>query len=261
MALVAAEFLGTALLVTVGVSVVILAFGAGSPVAAVLPSPAWRRLLTGFGFGSVGALIALSPLGRISGAHVNPAVTAAFWLKGAMAGPLAVAYVLAQLVGAVVGALPLRFWGPLGASVRFGATVPGASVAPAAAVAGEALTTAALLLGLFLFVGHRRLRPFTPLLFPFLYAAMVFLEAPISGTSTNPARSLGPAVVAGAWHDWWVYWLGPALGTALGAGAHALTRLRRFEVDVAKLYHFAHDPHGVLRVARREGGWDAHRSG
>ncbi len=257
----AAELVGTALLIAFGVSLVILAFGAGSPVAALLPSPGWRRLLTGFGFGSVGALIALSPFGRVSGAHINPAVTAAFWLKGAMGGPLAFAYVLAQLAGAVLGALPLLLWGTMGESLQFGATVPGSSVAPAAAVAGEALTTAALLLGLFLFVGHPRLRPFTPLLFPFLYAAMVFLEAPLSGTSTNPARSLGPAVVAGAWHDWWVYWLGPALGIALAAGAHALTRLRRFEVEVAKLYHFAHDPHGVLRAARREGGGDARRSG
>jgi aquaporin Z len=51
-------------------------------------------------------------------------------------------------------------------------------------------------------------RPFTPAMFPFLYAVMVYLEAPISGTSTNPARSFGPAIVSGQWQGWWIYWLG-----------------------------------------------------
>jgi aquaporin Z len=254
-AMVAAEFAGTALLVAAGVSVVIVDFGAGSPVTAALPSAGLRRLVTGFGFGTVGALIAISPIGKISGAHINPVVTAAFWLKGVMRGPLALSYVVAQLAGAVVGALPLLLWGGTGASVRFGATVPGEGFGAAAALAGEIVTTAALVLGLFVFVGHRRLRRFTPLLFPLLYAVMVYVEAPISGTSTNPARSLGPAVVAGAWHLWWVYWLGPAVGGVLGVGAHAFSWVRRFEVEVAKLYHFEHDPHGVLRAVRRRGAW------
>ena len=59
----------------------------------------------------------------------------------------------------------------------------------------------------------RRLRPFTPALFPVLYAVMVYLEAPVSGTSTNPARSLGPAIVSGSWHGWWISWAGPFVGT------------------------------------------------
>jgi aquaporin Z len=242
-----AEFAGTALLVAVGVSLVIVDFGSGSPIVTALPGAGLRRLLTGFGFGTVGALIAVSPIGRASGAHINPVVTLAFWLKGALRGRLALAYVIAQLAGAVVGALPLLLWGRTGASVRFGATAPGSGWSPAAALAGEVVTTSALILGLLLFVGHRRLRPFTPLLFPFLYAIMVYVEAPISGTSTNPARSLGPAVVADLWHGWWVYWAGPLLGALLGVATHTFTWVRRFEVEVAKLYHFEHDPHGVFR--------------
>ena len=67
-----AELVGTAALVLVGLSLVVLMFGDGSPVAPVIPSEGWRRLITGFLFGTTGALIALSPVGRRSGAHINP---------------------------------------------------------------------------------------------------------------------------------------------------------------------------------------------
>ena len=77
-----AELLGTAVLVLVGLSLVILMFGEGSPIPSVLPSEGWRRLITGFLFGTTGALIALSPVGERSGAHINPIVTLAFRLMG-----------------------------------------------------------------------------------------------------------------------------------------------------------------------------------
>jgi len=159
---------------------------------------------------------------------------------------LAAAYVVAQTVGGILGALPLLAWGGLGRSVRFGATVPGAAYGTWLALAGEVVTTFCLVFGLFLFLGHDRLRRFTPALFPVLYAVMVLLEAPVSGTSTNPARSLGPAVVADAWAAWWVYWAGPALGAALACFTLRLGFFRRFEFEVAKVYHFALDPHGVF---------------
>jgi len=253
-ALCGAEFAGTALLVAAGVSLVILDFGAGSPVAAAIRSEAARRALTGFGFGCVGALIAVSPLGKTSGAHINPAVTLAFWLNGTMRASYAVGYVAAQLAGGVAGALPLLAWGRVGASIAYGATVPGSGVGAWTALAGETATTAALVVGLFVLLGRRTLRRFTPLLFPALYALMVWLEAPISGTSTNPARTLGPAVVSGVWRAWWVYVAGPAAGALLAVSSHRLTWLRRFEVEVSKVYHFGHDPHGALCRNRRAPG-------
>ena len=76
------ELIGTALLVAVGLSVVIFDFGAGSPMLRLLPDAGLRRLITGFLFGSTGALIAISPVGKISGAHINPVVTLAFHIKG-----------------------------------------------------------------------------------------------------------------------------------------------------------------------------------
>jgi glycerol uptake facilitator-like aquaporin len=74
---IASELIGTALLVLAGLSLVILMFGTGSPMARVIPGEGLRRLITGFLFGTTGACIALSPVGRVSGAHINPAVTLA----------------------------------------------------------------------------------------------------------------------------------------------------------------------------------------
>jgi len=111
-----------------------------------------------------------------------------------------------------------------------------------------------LIVGLFLFLGHRRLRRFTPLLFPFLYAVMVYLEAPVSGTSTNPARSLGPSVISGVWSGWWIYFAGPLIGTLAGLGLHQFTWLNRFEVEIAKIYHFQHDRYSVFKTAASTGG-------
>jgi aquaporin Z len=250
--LVAAELAGTFLLVTVGVSFVVIAFGRGSPELAAIPSAALRRLVTGFLFGSTGALIAVSPLGKLSGAHINPVVTLAFWLRRQIGGRLAAAYVAAQLAGAALAAAPLWAWGRMGASAEYGATLPGAAYGAWCAVAGEAATTCALVGGLLFFLGNRCRRPFTPLLFPFLYASMVWAEAPLSGTSTNPARTLGSALASGQWTGWWVYLVGPILGTLAALAIHRLRLLGTIEVEVAKLYHFEHDHFGVLGPKRRE---------
>jgi len=243
-----AELIGTALLVAVGLSIVIADFGRGSPLDPMLPGEAWRRLITGFLFGTTGALIALSPLGKESGAHINPAVTLGFWLMGRLRARHAVGYVVCQLAGALVGAVPLLAWGATGRSVAYGATVPGPAYGAPWALLGEAVTTFALVFGLFFFLRHRSLRPYTPALFPPLYAIMVWLEAPVSGTSTNPARSLGPAVISGDWHGWWIYWLGPLIGTLLAVAAYRWAGWEQRLIEVAKIYHFDHDRYGIFRM-------------
>ena len=240
------EFIGTALLVAMGCSFVVWDFGRGSPVIHWIPSAGLRRALTGFLFGCVGGSIAVTRIGKVSGAHINPVVSLAFWVKGKLTGRLALRYVIAQLAGGITGALPLLLWGAMAQSTADAATVPGSAGVWVAAL-GEVSATFCLIVGLFSFVGHRSLRRFTPLLFPFLYAFLVYWEAPLSGTSTNPARSLGPALVAAAWHGWWIYWVGPGLGAALALGFLTLgVPLTRWDMEVAKLYHFHHDPAGVF---------------
>ena len=74
------ELLGTGLLLLIGLSLVTVMFGTGSPIVKLIPYIGYRRLITGFLFGSTGALIAISPIGKVSGAHINPVVTMAFLL-------------------------------------------------------------------------------------------------------------------------------------------------------------------------------------
>jgi aquaporin Z len=72
----------------------------------------------------------------------------------------------------------------------------------------------------------------------------LYAEAPISGTSTNPARSFGPAIISGVWQGWWIYWVGPLLGTLAAILACSFLAQR---IEVAKLYHFESDRRRLFR--------------
>ena len=232
------ELIGTALLVFGGLSVVIVMFGEGSPMARLVPNVPLRNTLTAFLFGTIGSAIAVSRIGTESGAHINPAVTLGFWLMRKLDLRAAIGYVVAQLLGACIGALPLLAWGAMGRSVAFGATVPGNGYSTSVVLMGEIITTFGLVATLCVFLGFRQLRQFTPFVIPFLYAVMVPLEAHISGTSTNPARTLGPALISGRWDGWWIYWLGPMLGSLIAILA---CRSLAKRIEVAKVYHFEND--------------------
>ena len=91
-----AEFVGTALLILLGLSVVIFMFGSGSVMADLIPNIKVRQSLTGFIFGSIGASISLTALGKESGAHINPAVTMVFWLFKKIDSQTAFFYVIMQ---------------------------------------------------------------------------------------------------------------------------------------------------------------------
>jgi aquaporin Z len=155
---------------------------------------------------------------------------------------------MAQLSGAILGALPLLAWGSMGRSVAFGATLPGDGYPIETVLLGEVITTFAMVAGLCVFLGFRRIRPFTPAMFPFLYAVMVYAESPISGTSTNPARSLGPAIVSGQWQGWWIYWVGPLIGSIAACLVCSLLAKR---ITVAKLYYFDSDRDRLFRRTGR----------
>jgi aquaporin Z len=239
----AAELVGTALLIFVGLSIVIALWGRNAPLAALPITADARRLLNGFLFGSVGAAIAFSPIGKMSGAHINPAMTFAFWLEGKMRWRDAGCYVTAQMVGAALGALALLVWGAVGSSEAWGAAVPRSGVPGWLPVAGEAGCTFLLVLLIFLFAAHKSTQPFTPLVNPPLFAVLTWLEAPLSGASANPARSFGPELVGWLWQGWWVYWAGPLFGAALAVVVLRFGVLGGHRPHEARLCHFGH--HGA----------------
>ena len=191
----------------------------------------------------------MSPIGKVSGAHINPAVTMVFWLFRKIEGRLAITYILAQLTGAIVGCLPLLLWGQMGRSIDFGATFPGVRITLCRPLYGRSyyhlyygLTSCYISLdsGEYVSLHH--------ICFLFLYAIMVPLEADISGTSTNPARSLGPAVISGQWDGLWIYIIGPLAGALLASLACSLLAKR---ITIAKLYHFDSESEGDALLRRK----------
>lgn len=233
-----AELLGTAALVFFGLSAVVFDFAPGLPLSHLVPDSSVRRLITGLLFAGTGSLVAISPLGKLSGAHINPSVSLAFWIHGKLHTADFVGYVLGQFLGAIGGALLLALaWGRYAASVQDGVTLPGAGYPLAVVFLAETLLTFLLVLLIFAFVSRHSLMRWTPLMNWILVATMVWLEAPISGTSLNPARSLGPAVIAWVWHAQWLYVVAPPLGAVLAVGAFRLLTVGERDVLTGKLFH------------------------
>jgi aquaporin Z len=231
----ACEFFGTALMLFIGVSAVAFMWAPGSPVP-VLQSGALRRLFTGILFAGGATAVVYSPLGQISGGHINPAVTLAFWRMGKVPARDAVVYIAAQFLGALAGAYAAGVaWGPLTTGVQYAATVPGAGYSWAGALAAEAAITFLLVFTIFICVNKPRIAPRTGLICGSLVALLVMIEAPVTGTSLNPARTLGPALLAPAYTDLWIYFAGPIAGALLAVAAYR--GQWGSQTVCAKLYH------------------------
>jgi aquaporin Z len=212
-----------------------LVLGDGSPVRDAISSESVRLLLTGVLVGGCVSLIVISPLGRLSGAHINPAVTLAFRIVGRVSGHDVIGYLFAQLVGAAAGALVFRLlWGSVALSVDGGVTHP--AVSTLGAIALEAGMTALLVALIFVFVSRARLARWTPLMLWPLIGALVWRGSKYTGTSLNPARSAGPALAFSDFADLWLYFLAPVLG-ALAVAALWRRRHPRAWPMTAKLFH------------------------
>jgi aquaporin Z len=231
----AAEAAGTALLLLCVLSAAALDFGAGSPVADAVPSTSVRLLVTGVLVGASVALITVSPVGRLAGGHLNPAVTLAFGVLGRVSRHDLAGYLAAQFTGALAGALAFHLvWGSVALSVRGGVTHP--RVVMPEALALEAGMTALLVAIIFLFVSQERLARWTPVAVWALLAVLIWKVSPYTDTSLNPARSEGPALAFSDLPDLWIYFVGPL------AGALAVALLWRgarpsMHPKTAKLFH------------------------
>jgi aquaporin Z len=206
----------------------------------------------GMGMGASIIAIVLSPWGKQSGAHFNPAVTFTFYRLGKVASWDAAFYSSAQFLGAVAGvalASLLLQGAPGHGAVRYAATVPGIYGNAIALVAEMAISF--ILMSAILFASnHAALAPYTHYFAAILVAAYIAFESPLSGASTNPARTFGPALYANNWHALWVYFIAPPMGM-LGAAEFFLLVRKRRGPYCAKLHH-----HNDKRCIFRHSGTD-----
>lgn len=210
----------------------------GSPVRAALDSAFLRRMFIALAMGLTAVGLITSPWGQRSGAHMNPAVTLSFWYLGKIETWDAVFYVVAQFLGGAAGVYASYLaLGPAlsDAAVNFAVTVPGPQGAGVAFVAELAIS--AMLMYTVLTVSNSRVwTRFTPYFAGTLVTLYITFEAPLSGMSMNPARTVGSAVVANEWRSLWVYFAAPLAGMAGAATVFAYLRGRR-GVFCAKLHH------------------------
>lgn len=203
-----------------------------------IPSAFLRRVLTGIAMGITAVGLIYSPFGQRSGAQMNPSVTLAFYRLGRIKPVDTMCYIASQLAGGVAGVLIARIL--LGdrlaaPQVRFAATVPGAS-GLALAIAGEFVISFLLMTVVLHVSADSRLARFTGLAAGLLVATYITLEAPLSGMSMNPARTLASAVHAKVWVGVWIYVVVPPLAM-LAAGELYMRRLAGAAAGCCKLYH------------------------
>jgi aquaporin Z len=162
-------------------------------------------------------------MGTVSGAHLNPAVSVAFALRGNFPWRRVPAYIAAQFAGSVLAVLLL--WALIGRHGSAGLTLPGPGVSVWVALAWEVLLTAGLvsvILGTA--SGAQQIGPFAAIGVGGYIALAGLWGAPVSGASMNPARSLGPALVLGNWTAWWAYLIGPLAGAVIAVGCAWILR-------------------------------------
>lgn len=185
-----------------------------SALARALGPAAWvQRLGVATALGLLITAMANSPWGKRSGALFNPAVTLGFWQLGYIATADAVAYAVAQFAGALLaGAGMFRLLKPWFGhpTIHYNTTLPSkATHGWALALGAEILISAALMLVLLWALHSPKRKPWAGALAGLSLAIFVVVEAPLSGMSLNPARTLGTAVAAGEGHGLWLYFVGP----------------------------------------------------
>jgi len=174
--------------------------------------------VTHVGVGLVFGLIITAMIyatGHISGAHLNPAVTLGFTVSGRFPARRLPAYWIAQLAGASAAALLLRW--TLGDVARLGATTPAIGGATQSFVMETLLTFFLMLVIMAVATDDRAEGRAAALAIGATVALEALFAGPVSGASMNPARSLGPALVAGVWTSQWVYLIAPAVGATAAA--------------------------------------------
>lgn len=206
---IAAEFLATLFFVFLGTGAVVAAAEAwpgadgGTLVAIALAH-------------GIGILTAVAWTANISGGHINPAVTLAMMIAKKITVPLGAAYMIAQFAGAAIGSFLLLLCMPDAVDDNLGFHALADEVDSLEGLLLEIIMTAFLVLVIFnTAVSNKGWGLNAPIAIGLSVAVIHLVGVPFTGASVNPARSFGPALVAGEWEDFWIYIVGPAVGAAI----------------------------------------------
>ena len=196
----------------------------GSPLHQAIPNANLRRAFIGLAMGLTAITLIYSPWGQRSGAHMNPATTLIFLRLGKIMPWDAVFYIAGQFIGGLCGVLFSKVL--LGAiiahpSVNYVTTVPGQAGVGVAFMAEAAMACGMMLMVLFV-TNMPKLARFTGLFAGALVFLYITFEAPLSGMSMNPARTVASALPSGIWTSGWIYFTAPVLGMLLAAQFYGL---------------------------------------
>jgi len=201
-----AEALGTFTLVGIGSFAIVSAGGAGEPAAVV-------EIALGFG---LALLVGLYAFGEISGGHYNPAVSLGLFLDRRLAADDLIGYWVSQFLGAIAASLVVL--------IAYDDSTVAATTTQSpdnwAGIVVETVMTALFVAVILQSTKSERTRGTALLAIPLTLLAIHVAIIPISGSSVNPARSFGPALVGTEFHDYWIYLIFPMLGAVLGWIAH-----------------------------------------
>lgn len=219
----------------------------GSPLRHLIVSGFFRRTLMGLAMGTTVISIVMTPWGKQSGGHFNPAITFTFYRLGKVDFWDALFYGAAHFLGAMSG-VAIAFYvlrgAPSNNAIRYAVTVPGI-YGNAIAFLAE-LTISFGLMMTILFVSNRDQQArLTPYFVGALYATYLAFETPLSGMSMNPARTFGSALPASCWHAIWIYFTAPTLGML--AAAEIFLRVRGGAAPYCAKLHHANNKRCIFR--------------
>jgi len=204
------EFLGTFALVFCGTGAIVINSVSNGAVSHVGVAITFGLVVTAM----------IYAFGKVSGAHINPAVTLAFWLNKSFDQSLVLPYVLSQLSGAVAASVVLRLLFP--EAITLGETLPSGSNLQSFIL--EMILSFILMLVIFQTAAGSKETALAGLIIGFVVLFEAMFAGPICGASMNPARSLGPAIVSGNIQSLWVYLIATTMGMSLAVPIYRILR-------------------------------------
>ena len=202
-----------------------------SPISQMIPEIHAELLIVGVAVAILIAGLIMSPPGRITGGHMNPAISLAMWRFGVFPGIGVAPYIIAQLIGSILGGVAARLvWGPIvtQAPVAYAALQPGPGWSDVTLFLGETVSMAIIVLLVGFCLSVARLAPFVPWIVGGAIGIAIAMLGTSTGGSVNPARQFGPATLSGQTHFLWVYLLAPMVGALLATWLREIVQRRRY---------------------------------